>query len=81
MRCGWRRWRLHTYLQRLENDHRGARRARGVVIQQLLQLVLQAAEVGGGAEGLGAPVLDGAEGLWETGELLEALQQQPVHRL
>lgn len=71
----------HTYLQRFEDDHGGARRTRGVVIQQLLQLVLQAAEVGGRAEGLGAPVLDGAEGLWETGKLLEALQQQPVHRL
>lgn len=71
----------HVYLQRFEDDHRGAWRARGVVIQELLQLVLQAAEVGGRAEGLGAPVLDGAEGLREAGKLLEALQQQPVHRL
>lgn len=70
-----------AYLQRFEDDRRGARRTCGVVIQELLQLVLQAAEVSGGAEGLGAPVLDGTEGLWEAGELLEALQQQPVHRL
>lgn len=81
-RCGaGRDAALYTYLQRFEDDRGGAWRTGGVVIQELLQFVLQAAEVGGGAEGLGAPVLDGAEGLWETGKLLEALQQQPVHRL
>lgn len=72
---------VHLYLQGFEDDHRRARGTGGVVVQELLQLILQAAEVGRGAEGLRAPVLNGAEGLWETGKLLEALRQQPVHRL
>ena len=69
------------YLQGFEDDHRGAWGAGGVVIQELLQFILQATEVGGGVEGLRAPVLNRAEGLWETGKLPEALRQQPVHRL
>lgn len=72
---------IQTYLQGFEDDGGGARWTGGVVIQELLQFIPQAAEVSGGAERLGAPVLDGAEGLWETGKLLEALQQQPVYRL
>lgn len=71
----------HTYLQGFEDDHRCAWGACGVVVQEQLQFILQAAEVSGGVECLRAPILDGAEGLWKTGELPETLQQQPVHRL
>lgn len=63
------------------DDHGGARGAGGVVVQELLQFVLQPAEVCRRAERLRAQVLHRAEGFWETGELLEALQQQPINRL
>lgn len=69
------------YLQGFVDDHRGARGTGGVVVQELLQLVLQSAEVGGRTESLRAQVLHRAEGFWEPGELLEALQQQPIYGL
>lgn len=65
---------FQPYLQGFEDDHRGTRGAGGVVIKELLQVVLQATKVSRGAEGLRAPVLDRAEGLWETAQLPEALQ-------
>lgn len=68
-----------TDLQGFEDDKRGAWRAGGVVVQELLQFILQAAEVSRRVESLCAPVLDGAESFWKTGELLEALQQQPIY--
>lgn len=70
-----------TYLQGFEDDYRGARGTGGVVIQELFQLILQTTEVSRGVESLRAPVLHRAEGLWKTGQLLEALHQQPIHRL
>lgn len=70
---------MQTYLQGFEDDHRGARGTGGVVIQELLQFILQAAEVGRGVESLRSPVLDRAKGLWKTGKLLEALRQLPVY--
>ena len=72
---------LRPYLQGFEDNHRGARGAGGVVVQELLQARLQATEVRGGAEGLGTSVLNGAEGFWEATQFPEALQQQPVDRL
>lgn len=70
-----------TYLQGFEDDYRGARGTGGVVIQELLQFILQTTEVSRGVESLRAPVLDRAEGLWKTGQFLEALRQQPIHGL
>lgn len=72
---------IQPYLQGFEDDHRGAWGTGGVVIQELFQFILQATEVSRGAESLCAPVLDRAEGLWETGKFLEALQQQPIYGL
>ena len=72
---------IQPYLQGFEDDHRGAWGTGGVIIQELLQFILQATEVGRWVESLRAPVLDRAEGLWETGKLLEALQQQPIYWL
>ena len=72
---------LRPYLQGFEDNHGGARGTGGVVVQELLQARLQATEVSGGAEGLGASVLDRAEGFWEATQLPEALQQEPVDRL
>lgn len=70
---------VQPYLQGFEDDHRGAWGTGGVVIQELLQFILQATEVSRGAQSLRAPVLDRAEGLRETGKLLEAIQQQTIY--
>lgn len=81
MQTGCQRTFNITYLQGFEDDHRGAWGTGGVVVQELLQFILQAAEVGGWAESLRAPVLDRAEGLGKTGKFPEAVQQQTIDRL
>ena len=72
---------LISCLQGLVDDSGGAGRARGVVVQLLLQGPQQAAEVRGRVVGARAAVLDGAEGLREQTQLPEALLQQALGRL
>lgn len=72
---------MQPHLQGFEDDHRGAWRARGVVIQELLQFILQASKVSRGTESLGTPVVERTKGLWKAGKLPKALQQQPIYRL
>lgn len=72
---------MQLYLQGFEDDARGTRRTRGVVIQELLQFILQAPEIGRRTESLRPPILEGAEGFRKTRKLPKALQQQPIHRL
>lgn len=69
------------HLQSLEDDHGGAWGAGGIVIQEQLQFHLEATEVCGRAERLGAQVLDRAEGFRISRKLSKTIQQHPVYRL
>lgn len=68
----------HHYLESLVDDAGSTWRARGVVIQLLLQAAQQAAKVRRRVVGPSSAILDGAESFWKQTQLPETLLEKTV---
>lgn len=68
----------HRYLESLVDDAGSTWRARGVVIQLLLQAAQQAAKVRRWVVGPSSAILDGAESFWKQTQLPETLLEKTV---